>query len=172
MAAPEKPDLPLDLLPVPGLDGWYRTAIGRNYSETAARVLALQGAPRLDEWQIVCGCKGDDAGHSIYVIHGFSPIELAREFRTGSHNAWPKAETDKVCEQLGSVFEIAPFQPYFIDAAGFKCRFIQPISSQQADAIERILTVGLEGYVSEWSGQGPIVADTVVAENGLRLWWD
>ena len=38
--------------------------------------------------------------------------------------------------------------------------------------IEGTVTVGLEGYVSEWSGDGPIMVETLVKENGLRLWWD
>lgn len=140
--------------------------------ELEARVLALQDANDLNAWQLVCGYIGGENGHRIFAIEGTHPVDLAREFRTGSHNLWSNPQTERVCAQLAMIFELAPFRPYFVDDAGYKSRFIQPISRQQADAIEHILTVGLEGYVSEWTGYGPIVADAVLAENGLRLWWD
>jgi hypothetical protein len=68
------------------------------------------------------------------------------------------------------VYEIAPFRPYFIDPAGYKCRFVPTVSRQQAGAIEDILSVGFEGYAQD-DIDGPL-ADVIVAENGLRLWWD
>jgi hypothetical protein len=162
-------DLRLDLHPVPERAGWYRTAAGR-WEALQARVLEVQNRRPLGRWQLVCGLLGDDEdGHAIYAIDGISPVDVARGFATGSHNA---SETDRVCEQLARVFEVAPFRPYFADAAGYKCRFERPISREQGAAVEQILTVGLEGYHSEWSGVGPLVADAVVAENGLRLWCD
>jgi len=170
MPEPELPNLPLELLPVPGRDRWYQTPIGEG-KQLQALVLQLQDSNQLAAWQIVCGMHGYD-GHRIFAISGVSAVKLAREFCTGSHQVYTTPESEKVCEQLAKVYEVAPFRPYFVDCAGYKCRFIQPISRPQSLAVEKILTVGLEGYVSEWSGHGPILADAVLAENGLRLWWD
>ncbi len=43
---------------------------------------------------------------------------------------------------------------------------------KQAQEIERILTVGLEGYQSEWTDEEPTTAAIIHAENQIRLWWD
>ena len=107
--------LPLDLQPVSGRSGWYKTPVGE-WDELEARVLKLQDAHKLGNWQLICGMLRDDnTGHSIYLIDGICPIELAREFATGSHNAgWPEAEEEEieeVCRELACVFKIAPFRP-------------------------------------------------------------
>src|SRR5262245_5438466 len=137
------PDLPLQLRPVPARNGWYRTSMA-DWEALEARVLALQDSARLGAWQLVCGLLDDENGHRIFVIDGVHPVELARQFATGSHNA--SCETEEVCQELAKVYEIAPFRPYFIDPAGYKCRFVPTISRQQADAIEEFITVGMEPY--------------------------
>jgi hypothetical protein len=30
----------------------------------------------------------------------------------------------------------------------------------------------LDGYVSEWEGEGPILVPRLVREQSLQLWWD
>ena len=126
----------------------------------------------MNGWQLICGSTDKDDGHAIYAIEGITPVEAARAFGTGSHNAWPVPETERVCDELSRVFEIVPFRPYFVDAAGYKCRFARQIKPEEAAAAEQILTAGVEGYLSRWSGEGSLLADAVIAENELRLWWD
>jgi hypothetical protein len=169
--------LPLDLRPVPARPGWFRTAPG-NWETQEALVLHLQDRHPLGGWQLVCGQLSDDShepaidvSHSIYAIDGLSPIDLARAFATGSHNLMAPV-TDQVCDELARVFAVAPFRPSFVDAAGYKCRFDRPISRAQARQIEEILTEGLEGYLADYSGEGPLLVDALLAENALRLWWD
>jgi hypothetical protein len=163
-------NLPLELDPVEDRPGWYRTAPS-TYAELERQAIQLQvNLP--DHLQLFCGMLGYDIGHAIYVIENISSIEIAREFQVGSHNAFGPSIQAKVCNELTRVFEIANFRPYFIDAAGYKARFLKQITENQAASIEEILTQGLEGYASEWSGDGPLLANTVLEENQIRLWWD
>jgi len=157
------PVFPLRLRPVPGRDGWYRTRIG-DWEELEARVLALQDSTQFGTWQVICGLLDHENGHRIFVIDAVHPVELARQFGTGSHNAW---DTEQVCNELAKVYDIAPFRPYFIDPAGYKCRFVPAISRQQANAIEEFITVGMEPY-----GDVESLAGTLVANIELRMWWD
>ncbi|MCZ7647195.1 MAG: hypothetical protein M5U26_18390 [Planctomycetota bacterium] len=164
-------ELKLEFRPVPGLPGWHQTLIG-DWQKLEARVLQLQDRNKLNGWQLVCGLREDDDGHAIYAIEGMHAVELARAFGTGTHNCWHAPETDQACAELNRIYKILPFRPYFVDAAGYKCRFERRISKKQAAQVEQILTVGLEGYYGEWSGEGPVLANTVIVDNGLRLWWD
>ena len=77
-----------------------------------------------------------------------------------------------MCDELTRIFKVAPFRPYFADAAGYKAKFLDRLTAKQAQTIEGILTVGLESYISEWPGNGSIMAETLIKEDGLRLLWD
>jgi hypothetical protein len=163
-------EIPSEFEPIDGRPGWYKTA-SDDWQTLEARVLDLHGQLPTSV-QVVCGLLDRDEGHAIYLIEDATPIDVAREFGTGTHNAFTGGEAEQVCDELSRVFKIAPFRPYFVDAAGYKAKFVGELTAKQAESIEGILTVGLEGYVSEWSGDGPIMADTLLKENGLRLWWD
>ncbi len=160
--------LPKGFEPVAGRPGWHKTAIDD------CQLLEAQ-ALRLHEQfpvsvQVVCGLLGRDMGHSIYVIENASPLDLVREFETGSHNS--SDDPDEVYDELSRVFKVAPFRPYFVDSAGYKARFLKRLTTRQSHKIADILTVGLEGYICEWTGVEDSIAETLVKENGLRLWWD
>jgi hypothetical protein len=163
-------NIPSDFKPVPGRQGWYRSSRG-DWRKLEVRARELQTQFDLPV-QVFCGLLESDDGHCLYLIEDASVADIARVFETGSHNAFPRPQTERVCDELSRVYEIAPFRPYFVDAAGYKATFLQPITQDQAKQVESVLTVGLEGYVSEWSGNGPLMVDTLVKENGLRLWWD
>lgn len=164
-------DFPKDLAPVAGRPGWRKGDVG-DWLEIERRVLLLQEKV-LEPTQVVCGALDRDDGHAIYVIEGISPVELAREFATGSHDAWPGSDTAIVCDELTRIFRVAPFRTYFVDAAGYKARFKSQITVEQAAEIERIVSVGLEGYSSDWTIEdGPNIAKVILAENQIRLWWD
>jgi hypothetical protein len=164
-------NLPIDFQPVLDRPGWHTTAAA-HWEAQECRELQLHESFPLP-LQIVCGYIDGDSAHCIYAIENTSAVELAREFETGSHNPpFFRSQVTQVVVQLSRVFELAPFRPYFIDPAGYKAKFINPITARLANAIEDILTVGLESYASEYSGDGPLMADTLISENGLRLWWD
>ena len=162
--------IPIDFEPVDGRPGWYKTPTD-DWQTLQARALKLHGQFSASV-QLVCGLLEGDDGHAIYLVENASAIDLARDFETGSHNAFAGPETEQVCDELSRIFKVASFRPYFVDAAGYKAKFLDRLTTRQSQMIEGILTVGLEGYVSEWSGDGPILAETLVKENGLRLWWD
>jgi hypothetical protein len=106
-----------ELHPVNGRPGWYRTK-SDNWRILEARAIELQ--PKLPKnVQLFCGLLGNQGGHAIYVIEDQSAIEIARQFDVGAHNAFHGPGAAKVCDQLQRIFEIAPFRPYFVDAAGY-----------------------------------------------------
>jgi hypothetical protein len=162
--------VPIEFKPIGGRSGWHRTSTD-DPQTLEARALELHGQFETPV-QIVCGSLESDDGYVLYLIENASATELAREFATGSHNDFEGSQPKRVYDELSRVFKIAPFRPYFIDDAGYKAKFLDPLTQEQAHAIESVLTVGLEGYVSEWSGDGPLMVDTLLKENGLRLWWD
>jgi len=165
--------LPPEFQFIKGRTGWHRSPTG-DWEQLEERALELQNQIPLPV-QIFCGHRGDDAGPAIYLIEDVSPIELAKEFETGSHNALDKFETKRVCDELARIFKIAPFRPYFMDAAGYKAKFLEPLTLETAQSIVGILTVGLEGYASEWTGEESEMSEmveTLMRENQIRLWWD
>lgn len=165
-------ELPLELNPIAERDGWFRTELF-DWTDAEALVLQIQDNYPLGDSQLICGLLEEMEGHAIFLIENISAIEIAREFETGSHNAWPEPETDQVCSDLRRVFEVAPFRPFFADAAGYKCRFNSPLTRAQAKAIEKIITVGLEAYDPGEDFENPDwLTEIVISENGLRLWWD
>jgi len=84
-----------------------------------ARVLELQDRHPLGGWQLVGGALSDDEGTAIYLIDGISAVDVARAFGTGSHQV---DQTQRVCDELARVYEVAPFRPYYADAAGYNLR--------------------------------------------------
>jgi hypothetical protein len=162
-------NLPWNFGPAGDRPGWFKMLVS-GWLDLESSALQLQEQLPLPI-QVVCGCLGDDDGHAIYLIENASPVDLAREFETGSHNKGD--DMKKVCDELAQVFDVAPFRPYFVDAAGYKAKFLSPITRERASLIESILTVGLEGYdESDSSGNGSAIAESLIAENGFRLWWD
>lgn len=160
--------LPKGFEPVEGRPGWNKSAIDDwETLEKCALTLHEQFPVSV---QVVCGLLGRDMGHSIYVIENVSPLELVREFETGSHNS--SDDPDDVYDELSRVFKVAPFRPYFVDSAGYKARFLKRLTIEQAREIDQILTVGMEGYMCEWTGDEDCIPATLVKENLLRLWWD
>ena len=83
----------------------------------------------------------------------------------------------KVRKELARLHKIAPFRPYSVDAAGYKARFTSPVPLNRCVQIEKkqILSEGLEGYASEWTGdeqEGEYLRAKIFKEQGIRLWWD
>ena len=65
------------------------------------------------------------------------------------------------------------------DSAGLHAEFSRPLDEAGAAKIEEIFTtdgdsfnLGLESYESEWTGEWALMAPTLIAEQGVRLWWD
>lgn len=164
--------IPKEFSPIEERDGWYVSPTA-DYLALEQYVFQLQNTIALPV-QVICGRMADDPGHRLYLIEDIEPAEVIEQFETGMHGLYSYGQDDseQCYEEMEAVYKIAAYRPYFADAAGFKARFLETLSAAQALRIEDVLTVGLEGYQSEWSGQGPVVADTLMKENQIRLWWD
>lgn len=126
---------------------------------------------------VFCGMHDDhDREHRMYRARDVHPAELAALFRVGSHGG---EEEEDVRAQLEEVHRAAPFFPTWVDAAGFRGPFRDPVSRETALRVAGALRVGLEGYLQDDdSGVGfgssleEDLAAVVFREQGLHLWWD
>jgi hypothetical protein len=131
----------------------------------------------------IFGLIEGDEHHRIYEIPSSESFgTIARAFRVGSHGAlncgYDEDDTvEMVARKLDVIEGIAPGRVIFADAAGFKVRFLSPISSEDYPLIEALfpenemMQAGLESYVSEWSGEGHPLAQ-LRGSDLLHLWWD
>ena len=129
-------------------------------------------------YQIFCGLLDDaQAEHRLFAVTDTDPCELIREFRVGSHNQANRAVEDATVEavftQMHGIYAVRPFRPYFIDAAGYHCRFVGSLTRDEAIAIERLFKEGGESYAANWDGDDEdYVLTQLLSENELHLWWD
>lgn len=148
--------------------GWYCSPPGDAEALIATAIALQERFP--PPVQIVVGGLDDDDEHRIYLAEDASPADIARAFKTGTHD-WHEL-TEKVCDELMRVFAVVQFRPYYADPAGYKATFAHPLNREEASAIEEILTEGLDYYVAE-AGIDTWVADLLLRDrNLLFLWWD
>jgi len=131
-------------------------------------------------WIQIFGARGDQEDHQIYRIPANTPAEqIIRFFEVGSHGAGCDLQKtiDLVATRIAQVLEIIPGTVYFADIAGLKIRFHRQITPEELARIEALydpdewITAGLDGYLSEWEQDGPLL-QRVLEENALCLWWD
>jgi hypothetical protein len=161
-------NVPPQFEPMRERPGWYRSP-PRDAEALMTTAIALQELfpPPV---QLVVGGLDEEHAHRIYLAENASAADIARAFRTGTHDGYEL--TEQVCDELMRVFAVAPFRPFYADPAGYKATFTHPLSRDEALAIEEIMTVGLDYYISE-AGIDTFVADLLMRdENFLFLWWD
>lgn len=134
---------------------------------------------------VFCGLHdAHDGEHRMYRARGVHPAEVAALFGVASHDGFAEPgeppRTERVRAQLEEAYRIAPFFPTWVDAAGFRCTFIEPVTWETALRVAAVLQEGLDGYLSDDDfgmdspGDAP-EADFAVfihREQGIRLWWD
>ena len=122
--------------------------------EKTAKAIA-EDAKR-EGYQVFCGLYDETQKcHQLFAVSGVDGCQLIRDFRVGSHNqGWADAEESEiraVYKQMTGIYQVRPFRPYFVDAAGYHCTFEGQITLREAAAVERLLEVGLEWYAQhEW----------------------
>lgn len=130
---------------------------------------------------VFCGLYEDFGSYHLFLYESDSPLELITIFRVGSHNAG-RAEleplkVEKVRLFMAPVYEKFRFWPYFVDQAGFKCRFLQPISRNDALEISSYVfeTGGWEAMI-DYQGKedlgGDPIAGNLYEGQEIFLWWD
>ena len=129
------------------------------------------------------GLKDEDQGHKLYAVPTGTPIgQIVRDFQIGSHGAdsysWDVEETiQMVAEKAEAIAAVIPCRVTFADAAGLKLRFLRQVTAEDMEKIEALFPedemtqAGLEGYLSEWDGESPVLS-RIAEENLIHLWWD
>jgi hypothetical protein len=182
MSTPDFTSHGLTLKAVPKKPGWFHGPVGdwQQAKELAARLLDTPSAPR---FQILVGHLDGDKGHRIYVTPLLTIRELVEVFRVGERSEMSYSKDadetiDRVATRLEAIQKICPFVVTFADAAGLHAEFTRKLTESAATEIESLYPMddamqdGLDGYVSEWEGEGPILVPRLVREQSIQLWWD
>ena len=129
------------------------------------------------------GLKDGDKGHKLYAVSTVTPIsQIVRDFQIGSHGAesysWDVEETiHLVAEKADAIASVIPCRVTFADPAGLKLRFLRQVTEADMERIKALFSeddmmqAGLEGYLSEWDGEGSPLS-RIAEENLIHLWWD
>ena len=82
-----------------------------------------------------------------------------------------------VAEKAEAIAAVIPCRVTFADPAGLKLRFLRQITEADMEKIkalfpeDEMMQAGLEGYLSEWDGEGSPLS-RIAQENLIHLWWD
>jgi hypothetical protein len=117
-----------------------------------------------------------NAGGTLLVADGkiayFEPrnsIDVAIWLKVGSHN--DGADPEEVASLLQRTDKEFPLAAYFADDAGYKARFVSPISLEEARIIaDRFSSISEGENIAE--GFGLPLAEFIYASQSLQLWWD
>ncbi len=129
------------------------------------------------------GLKDGDEGHKLYAVPLDTPIgQIVSDFQVGSHGAesysWDVESTIRlVAEKADAIASVIPCRVTFADPAGLKLRFLRRVTEADLEKIEALfpedemMQAGLEGYLSEWDGEGSPLS-RIAEENFIHFWWD
>ncbi len=129
------------------------------------------------------GLRGNDPGHRLYSVPRDTPVaEVVRVFSVGSHAeisyGQDAAETVAiVAAKAGKIAEIIPCHVVLADPGTLILRFERQVTDDDLGKIEALFPIeemwqaGLEQYISEWDGEGSILAP-VKRDNLFHFWWD
>lgn len=129
------------------------------------------------------GLKDGDEGHKLYSVPTGTPIgQIVRDFRIGAHGAesysWDVENTiQMVAARTEAIASVIPCRVTFADPAGLKLQFLRQVTDADVEQIEALfpedemMQAGLEGYISEWDGEGSWLS-RIADENCIHLWWD
>jgi hypothetical protein len=176
MNAPDFSSFGLALSPVPGFRGWFFSSVADDWQQGKQLAARLRASPMAKGNGVVVGMRGEDPGHRIYVTPPVSARELVEAFGVGEEGG--ELLVARTAERLASVERICPLVVTFADGKGLHAEFIRRLDLAGATRIEALWSLddaipdGLEGYVSEWTGNGPLMVPRLLKEQALQLWWD
>jgi hypothetical protein len=131
----------------------------------------------------VIGALEGDRVHRLFRIPSVTPVsELVTVFQVGSHGAdsygYDRQEAiDLVARNATEITTRIDSRITFADQAGLKIRFHKPITADELRSLEslfsenQMMMAGLENYLSEWDGVGPLLSE-VQRVGLLHFWWD
>jgi hypothetical protein len=168
--------------PVPGKPGWFRGPVidWQAGKEVAAR---MRSFPATSRFQVLVGHLEEDHGHCVYLTPPIGVRALVEGFRVGERAAlsfgFDAAEmVERVATRLEAIEKICPLVVTFADPAGLHAEFTRKLTKTTAAKIDRLFPMddvmqeGLEGYISDWSGEGPLLVPRLVKEQSIQFWWD
>jgi len=129
------------------------------------------------------GLRHGDQGHRLYSIPAHTPVaDVVSVFEVGSHGAMSysfdsAATVALVRDKATQISELVSCRVIFADAAGLVLKFSRPITEDEFKQLEALFSdremvqAGLGRYLSEWDGEGPVLAP-VIEENRFHFWWD
>lgn len=163
--------------PLSGIQDW---SIGQDVLEDI-----YEEPPQSDDpaFIVFFGLRDSDQRHRLYRIPASTPIaDVVHAFQVGSHGAESYgddvAQTVRlVAEKATQIGQIVSCRVIFADTAGLKLKFLRQINDSEVERLEALfppdkqMQAGLERYISEWEGHGPLLSP-VKQENMIHLWWD
>ena len=166
------------LKPVRNLPGWFRGPV-INWQEGKNLAARLRKDPAADGHLLLVGARPDDQGHRIYLTPPVAVRELAEAFRVGEQRGMAGEETvERVASRMEKVERICPLRVTFADDCGLHAEFTSRLTKAKAARIEKLfpeddaILDGLERYVSDYLGEGTLMATALVEEQAIHLWWD
>ena len=126
---------------------------------------------RCVDWANDCttflGAKGEEP-YAVYVGPKISPLEILEPFGVGTHND-DGNQHEQTIWMLSELFQAVPFVAYFADAAGYRVRFLSDVTDALAKRIEEQVLEVCPDAIELHEGD---VAETIVQQRRLILWWD
>ncbi|MFN0199687.1 MAG: hypothetical protein ACKVT0_23275 [Planctomycetaceae bacterium] len=120
--------------------------------------------------QILVGFE-PDREHCFCLARGLEPYQIAERFRLGTHNQMTDKLAKRCARNFKRLYKRYPYRVYFADQAGMKVKFLDPITIEDADWIEKNVYNSDEIYnLREDENWRP--APHFVREQGLQVWFD
>lgn len=182
MSNPNFSSFGLTLEPVPTKPGWFRGPV-TDWDRGKELAATLRASPLTNQFQLLVGRIEGDPGHRIYAIPPIDVDQIVENFRVGARCeksiGLSAAEAIKrVATRVEGIHHVCPIFITFADSAGLHAEFARKLTARDASEIEKLFPVedamkdGLDSYVSEWEGEGPLLAPRLLKEQCIRLWWD
>jgi hypothetical protein len=176
VTAPDFSSFGLALNAVAGFRGWFHSPVVDDWQQAKKLAARLRAYPEAEGFGVLVGMRGGDSGHRIYITPSLNARELVESFSVGEVGGEPLVA--RTAARLAGVERICPLVVTFADGKGLHAEFLRRLDQAAAARIEALWSFddaysdGLESYVSDWIGEGPLMAPRLVEEQGLQLWWD
>ena len=146
---------------------YLRSDPGEELLQRAIEVLGERCLDYADECTVLVGAEGDDP-YAVYVGPKINPLELLAPFSVGTHNE-SLNEHEQTISTMTEIYQTVPFVAYFADAAGYRVRFLSDVTDVQAERFEEQLIELCPDAIELHEGE---VAETIMRQRRLILWWD
>ena len=129
------------------------------------------------------GTRSSQEKYREYDVPKDTPLsDIVRYFQIGSHGAESygfdvEATVELVAALAEELVEIVPGHVLSASPACLRIRFCYQLDDDDLEDMEEVfdgvdaVQAGLEGYISEWDGQG-LLFERAKDENLICLWWD